>query len=262
MAQKLFYSILLVSILALPVDTLSQNSPSEISVIPLEGPFHGDEINLRDTSKWLGLVVDPSSKKSFLIEGDVEIILVKDEAVDSGEKRTGKEIKFIPKSKNEKLKPKFLIKAPNLTIGGVNSEETLGPTEFTGVGSISNFKISDNSELSIYGMADVIEQASEEYPPLPFSLKNFCLKAAVSKTDLSPPFKTTWIKENIHCEENFIPNESQFRIDWIGDLNRDNKRDFIFRFIAYNQDAIILALSDPTGAHIMLPAAIFRKSGC
>lgn len=242
---------------------LAEDKTPNYRILTPGGPFHSDDVPVSNRGEWFGLIVEPSTGKSKLVEGVIEIKKVKDELLDKDDQKTGKEIIFVPKQKGEALQPRYLLQGPNLRRGAIFSTPLLDPVDLSYPGSIQYFEMTNKSALHIYAVADIKDSTSKEWPTLPLTIEHFCIKAATSKIDSKPPFSVTWEKEDIFClKHKSSTSEDRFSLVWAGDLNKDGNADIIIIYQGANQETVLLSVSDPTGSRIMLTPCLFTTTGC
>lgn len=225
------------------------------------GPFHGDEVTVKSEDGWFALVVEESIRKAFLIEGRIEVSLVKDEVVDTEGQKTGKEIKFIPKEKENKIPPKILIKSPGLIAGEIRHLSSELSDNFGLVGQHKEIQLSLNSSLHLYSTGEVSSDNHKTTPQVPFTIRDMCLNAAVVTSNLTQPSKMDWKKQKLQCFDIAYPFW-HFSILWVGDVNNDKRIDIVLKGHFENRVELKLFLADPSGKELFLNPVVQELTGC
>lgn len=199
------------------------------------GEFHGDDVNARTSSGWLGLFV--SKRESALRSTSIRVSRVFDPIVDDGTKKiTGKRVQ-IPQS----VKPVFLVKnAPKLQPGIVK----------TILNNPTSLSIGESISLTLENQRYQIRFVSTSNDSTP-ALRN--AKALITMGGITQSLSS-----------NLSKDEGGFAIIWAGDLDGDGKLDLYVN--AAPQDNVVsrrLLLSSQAGkGQLVREVARFETTGC
>lgn len=212
----------------------AQSRKSQVQLLEV-GEFHGDDVNARTSSGWLGLFV--SKKESVLRPTSIRVSRVFDPIVDDGTKKiTGKQVK-IPQS----VEPVFLVKnAPKLQPGIVK----------TVLNKPTSLSIGETVSLTLENQRYQIRFVSTSNDTTP-AFRN--AKALMTMGGITQSLSS-----------NLSKDEGGFAIIWAGDLDGDGKLDLYVNAAPHdNVESNRLLLSSQAGkGQLVREIARFEITGC
>lgn len=234
--KNLSLCLILLSLLVAANDAQSRKTPPRAQLLEV-GDFHGDEVNARTSSGWLGLFV--SKKESALRSTSIRISRVFDPIIDDGTKKlTGKRV-GIPQT----TAPVFLVKdAPTLKAGTVKSLVT------------EEIRLENGSSVKL-----VLEQQSYHLKVLTNSQeKNVVSGKAKFQLSLGG------VTQTLYAYDMGESSDAGWAIVWAGDLDGDHKLDLYLDVPNhYNLSRKTLLLSSQAGkGQLVREVARFETTGC
>lgn len=232
--RKLFLCLVVLLLVVPSNDAQSRKAASRVQLLEV-GEFHGDEVNARTSSGWLGLFV--SKKISALRFTNIHVSRVFDPIVDDGTKKiTGKRVR-IPQS----IAPIFLVKnASALELGEVQTI-LAEPISFTVGESIS----------------------------LTLEKQHYQIKFVSTSNDQKPAFGNAKVQLVMgDMTQTLFPemskDEGGLTVIWAGDLDRDGKLDLYVNAAPQdNFESRRLLLSSQAGkGQLVREVAQFKTTGC
>ncbi|MGH1361908.1 MAG: hypothetical protein ACRBF0_00035 [Calditrichia bacterium] len=217
------------------------NSDREGAIL-IPGSFHGDEITATSGETWLALIHQDG--KFSLEETILTVEAIHDQMVDKPGEKTGKKIMTDKSDQNVLL----LVNAPGLRVGPVDGETY--PGHF--------FKNAEPVHIQFGGK--------------PYHL-TMLVPAKVERETRSPlEFSSTNKKQTLRSYYTRVMNDSMYvfgdegsvGIQWIGDLDGDNKPDLIMSLSDhYNvMETVLLLSSEAKEGELVKEVAVFRGVGC
>ena len=209
----------------------------EFGQIMRTGEFHGDEISAADGEEWY--VLYSKDNKFFLEKTNIKLKMVEDVILDERGEKTGKEV-----SVNLDGDPVLLLKNfPDLTSGEIET--------------------SHNQKIYFFEQNSFdIKIGKNEYQ---LKMNILDSKAELILTDGSltqnlKEFFTYKADDSI----NIFGDDAMPSLIWAGDLDKDNKPDFLLDMTShYNVSEITLFLSSHASKDELVgKAAVFRTVGC
>ncbi len=234
--RKLFLCFVVLGLIVPSNEAQSRKEPSRIQLLEV-GEFHGDEVNARTSSGWLGLFI--SKKTSALLPTSIRVRRVFDPIIDSeGKRGTGKRVS-VPQASD----PIFLVKnAPTLKAEPVKSIVT------------------EEVHLTNRSLEKLVLDGRQYQIKVLTNSKEENVVSGNAKLQLS--FDS--INQTLYSFKMGESNDADWSILWAGDLDGDNKLD-VYVDVTYHYNISIkkLFLSSQAGkGQLVREIAQFETSGC
>lgn len=232
--RKLFLCFVVLWLIVASNEAQSGKAPSRIQLLEV-GEFHGDEVNARTSSGWLGLFI--SKKESSLRPTSIRVSRVFDPIVDDGTKKiTGKRVR-IPQS----IAPIFLVKnASALELGEVK----------TILAESISFTVGESITLTLEKQHYQIKfvSTSNDQKPALGNAKVLLVMGGMTQT-LFPEMSK---------------DEGGLTVIWAGDLDRDGKLDLYVDAAPHDNlvSRRLLLSSQAEKGQLIREVARFETTGC